>query len=336
MAIVKGNPFANDRLHGTDRSDDMYGYAGNDVLMGSAGADHIDGGFGNDTVDYSAAPNAGNYVSDTVIGGIETPFNGVLVSLIDGSGFWGDSAGDTYTSIENVTGSAFNDFIVGDHNANVVLGGAGNDWIAGLGGADTLGGGSGLDILLYNTSDAAVKVDLLYNTAKGGHATGDIINGFEGVIGSNNFDDVLSGNNAANYLNGGDGNGNDKLYGLGGDDELLGGNGNDIIDGGANNDTITGGRGDDRLTGGSGFDTFKFNWLEGAATDIIRDFEAGDRVVLDIADPDNIDIDLDARPDLQEMYIKYQTSDGSVATIVFQGVDSQTEANAIINSLEFV
>src|SRR5687767_3186242 len=89
MAIVRGNPFANDRLHGTDRSDDMYGYAGNDVLMGSAGADHIDGGFGNDTVDYSAAPNAGNYVSDTVIGGIETPFNGVLVSLIDGKGFWG-------------------------------------------------------------------------------------------------------------------------------------------------------------------------------------------------------------------------------------------------------
>jgi Ca2+-binding RTX toxin-like protein len=46
---------------------------------------------------------------------------------------WGD---DTLTSIENVTGSRFNDTITGDANANVLRGGGGADRLTGGGGAD--------------------------------------------------------------------------------------------------------------------------------------------------------------------------------------------------------
>ncbi|MES0885440.1 hypothetical protein ABLQ08_32580, partial [Roseibium sp. SCPC14] len=60
----------------------------------------------------------------------------------------GSSEGkDSFTSIENVTGSGFNDWLSGDGNANVLTGGNGNDILLGQGGADTLIGGDGDDNL---------------------------------------------------------------------------------------------------------------------------------------------------------------------------------------------
>ena len=55
------------------------------------------------------------------------------------------AAGDKLTSIENVTGSGFNDVLIGDDEANRLAGGDGDDYL--IGGDDILDGGAGADTL---------------------------------------------------------------------------------------------------------------------------------------------------------------------------------------------
>lgn len=55
--------------------------------------------------------------------------------------------GDTRSYVDNATGGAGNDTIIGNAIANVLKGGVGNDTISGGGGNDTLIGGIGVDIL---------------------------------------------------------------------------------------------------------------------------------------------------------------------------------------------
>jgi Ca2+-binding RTX toxin-like protein len=69
----------------------------------------------------------------------------------DGYGF-ADSA---VTGVENLTGSAYNDLLIGDGNNNLLNGMNGNDTVAGLGGADTLNGGGGNDTLWASSDPAA-------------------------------------------------------------------------------------------------------------------------------------------------------------------------------------
>ena len=78
------------------------------------------------------------------------------------------------------------------------------------GGADTLDGGAGRDVLDYSASPAGVRVNLATGEASGGHAQGDVIGGFEAVIGSA-YDDHLVGDAQANRLVGGAGD--DRLEG---------------------------------------------------------------------------------------------------------------------------
>ena len=63
----------------------------------------------------------------------------------------GDAAGDTYTTIENLTGSAFADTLIAANGANTLDGGAGNDVLIGGAGADALIGGTGTDTASYAT-----------------------------------------------------------------------------------------------------------------------------------------------------------------------------------------
>jgi Ca2+-binding RTX toxin-like protein len=101
--------------------------AGDDTLNGGAGADILQGSWGVDTADYS------------------TSADGVNVSIASGIGSGGDAEGDTLLAIENVLGSAVNDTLTGDINANFLNGLAGDDTLNGGAGADILQGGSGAD-----------------------------------------------------------------------------------------------------------------------------------------------------------------------------------------------
>ena len=80
------------------------GLDGDDRLVGGGGADCLNGGTGTDTANYS--DSAG----------------GVTVSLVTGQGFGGTAEGDTLTSIENLTGSAHDDFLIGNDGDNVLTG----------------------------------------------------------------------------------------------------------------------------------------------------------------------------------------------------------------------
>ncbi|MBM9532160.1 hypothetical protein JWG42_18565, partial [Desulfoprunum benzoelyticum] len=86
----------NDNLVGNGGADSLDGGVGNDILAGNAGADSLDGGEGVDTADYSASREA------------------VQVNLLGTAQSGGDAEGDVLIDIENVTGSALDDTLIGD------------------------------------------------------------------------------------------------------------------------------------------------------------------------------------------------------------------------------
>ena len=104
-----------DTLIGNDEVNELYGSRGDDTLTGGTGADLLFGGAGSDTADYSDATG------------------GVVLRLERGG-----ALGDTYTSIENLAGSGFDDRLIGDDAANVLTGQGGDDVIRGGEGDDTL------------------------------------------------------------------------------------------------------------------------------------------------------------------------------------------------------
>jgi Ca2+-binding RTX toxin-like protein len=68
------------------------------------------------------------------------------------------------------------------------------------------------------------------------------------------------------------------LRGLGGRDEIWAGGGDDTLMGGDGDDVLRGQGGNDILSGGLGADVFVFADAEG--TDLVTDFEVGDRIDL--------------------------------------------------------
>lgn len=204
----------NDTLIGNTDANILTGGAGNDILEGLAGGDTLIGGTGIDTASYAHAAAAG--------------LLGVTASLNDSNQNAGvDAAGDTYGSIENLTGSSYDDTLIGNSDNNTIDGGAGDDVLEGLGGADFLKGGSGSDTASYALATGYVKVSMLTDINGEGDGAGDTFDSVENLLGSS-FADILIGDNAANRITGG--TGNDTLEGRGGAD---------ILDGGADSDTVS-------------------------------------------------------------------------------------------------
>src|SRR5262249_47419920 len=119
-----------DTLDGGAGADQLFGDGGDDTLIGGAAGDKLDGGLGLDTASYATATS------------------GVYVFFGDLGHATGDAIGDTFSSIENMTGSAFSDVLGMGDDANVINGGAGADQLYGQGGDDTLIGGAGADALV--------------------------------------------------------------------------------------------------------------------------------------------------------------------------------------------
>jgi Ca2+-binding RTX toxin-like protein len=215
-------------------ADILTGGAGNDNLVGAGGGDQLDGGAGADVARYDLSPGA------------------VTVNLGTGTGTGSDAQGDTYTSIEAATGSAFDDRLIGDAGINILVGLGGDDMLRGGAGADLLDGGAGLDFANYQGSSDTVFIDLQSNLIFSGDATGDTLIGIENLYGSSH-DDTMSGDAGRNIL-GGEG-GRDALDGRGGDDALSGEAGDDILSGRDGNDRLVGGDGADNLSGEAGNDS---------------------------------------------------------------------------------
>ena len=195
--------------------------------------------------------------SDTGLGGNDT------IGGADGDDTIYGGAGN-----DSLGGANDNDLLFGDEGNDTVSGGDGIDTVQGGAGEDSLSGGASIgDTLSYATSDASVSVVLQFGdfaTVSGGHATGDTVNGFSDVIGSD-FNDTIrelvgSSLQVANFFSGR--GGADLLTMGGGNDRALGGDGDDLIRGEAGNDTLAGNLGNDRLYGGTGKD--RLSGAEGA------------------------------------------------------------------------
>ena len=201
---------------------EVYGSVGNDRFDLGGGTDLIDGGAGSDTVDYSRSNEA------------------VDVDLEAGTAAGGHAQGDSLTSVENITGSAFDDTLAGDAGRNtltggdgddVLLGRAGDDVFLGGAGADQIDGGEGSDTVDYSANSSAVEVRLhdMGAYAQGGDANWDALTSIENVIGSA-FNDTLEGGSGANIFDGR--GGNDTITGGGGADTVFFGfgDGRDTVD----------------------------------------------------------------------------------------------------------
>ncbi|WP_417262500.1 S8 family serine peptidase [Celeribacter sp.] len=314
--IVTGD--GNDTLIGNASDNILQGMRGDDTLIGGAGADDLRGGTGSDTASYSTATA------------------GLKADLINFESNTGDAAGDTYSSVENLAGTLYEDDLRGTHGDNFISGGGGNDFIMGRDGQDVLVGGAGNDNL--NGGDD-------FDVLNGGSGN-DRLNGGAGadrLLGADG-DDSLIDTDGNNRMFGGTGNdtlfdgsgssilfgngGNDRLIGKGGNDRLYGNNGNDTLNGGNGNDTLNGGAGNDYMIGGNGVDIFVFHEFEDA--DTIGDFELGtDRLFLD-ADMGGSDIELlvDTYASVVNGDMIFDFGDGNTITLV--GV---TDLDAIVDDI---
>lgn len=146
----------NDRLDGGDGDDQLVDDSGSNILLGRAGNDRLDGGAGlfdgGDGDDEiftrggiaSVEGGAGNDLWSGTFASLATGL--VLVMAANASDVSTASDGTTIVNAERVhiTGSNFDDLIVG---------GSGNDVIQGGAGRDVLDGGAGNDVLIAGAGD---------------------------------------------------------------------------------------------------------------------------------------------------------------------------------------
>jgi len=229
--------------------------AGNDWLWGGDGGDQFIGGEGFDTVSYTDS------------------LEGVSIELSSMWGATGIAFGDTYSSIEAVQGSNFNDVIFADASAMV------------------MDGADGFDAVDYSRSNDAVSIEFRDGKGfgSGDYAEGDTLINVEKVVGTN-LDDHFTANSGGVTFEGGwgsdvytinsegvtiveadSGMGFDELYtslsvmkmdpfiekmtytgtadftGYGNDSDnyIFGGSGDDLFYGGAGRDVFVGGAGMD-------------------------------------------------------------------------------------------
>ena len=186
----------------------------------------------------------------------------VTASLANPASNTGEAIGDTYTSIEGLIGSDFNDLLIGDGNDNDPSGGAG---------LDSLFGGGGNDIITDDVGAASdINGEAGNDTIYGGPGN-DYITGGDGndiVVGGVDGQDSLYGGAGDDYIVAADANndgvgsvldggaGANQLYSLvgSGNDYAVGGEGADIIATGAGSDYIFGNDGDDTIVAGTGTD----------------------------------------------------------------------------------
>lgn len=110
---------------------------------------------------------------------------------------------DTLVTMENLTGSPFDDSLAGDANPNTLDGSGGNDVVNGGAGNDALIGGAGNDTASFASSGAAIVANLRSGTASG--SGNDTLSSIENLTGTK-LADRLTGDPSPNMLRGGSGN----------------------------------------------------------------------------------------------------------------------------------
>ncbi len=317
--LIDGND-AGDTLIGTSEgAETLMGYEGRDTLSGLAGDDRLVGGLGVDTL--TGGSGADEFVFSSVSDSIRTPtgsahtggrdlitdFNAAEGDLIDLSslGFSG-------------LGNGFNGTL------KVVVNGVGTQ--TALKSLEADADGNQFEILFSGD----LRADLNRDTVNFGDTSGPkVVN----TLTRDNIDVVGTA-------------GNDILTGGYADDQLVGFQGDDVINGGTGDDVMAGGMGKDILSGGSGRDTFvyyrmtdSYRTAEASHSDLITDFESGDRLfVLDLGfdhtgDGRNGSLKLDYNAEQDRTYLRSfeADADGRFFQIALSG--NQTNVPVLYDGL---
>jgi Ca2+-binding RTX toxin-like protein len=283
----------NDYIEDLDQDNQLSGGDGNDRIVTGTGSNTLDGGNGDDVLDADPGFYNENEVNvlrggagaDRIIGSFAKNDTatysegavGVAINLTAGAASGGNAQGDVLSDIEHLIGSAGNDRLTGNTDANTLTGGNGNDALSGMDGADRLDGGAGTDTLTgdfgndilrggagadrldgglsidtvaYSESSVGVSINLATGKGSGGNAQGDVYVAVENANGSTGADTII-GNSGGN-----------ALRGMAGADYLTGGGGADHFVFGSTGESV------------------------GAARDVITDFShaQGDRIDLTLID----------------------------------------------------
>ena len=268
-----------DRVVGSRFDDTLTGNSGDNVFRGLDGNDTIDGGNGSDWISYSEAMIVNNTATGSSNGitvdlSSAKDANGYIsVTVADGNELLATAGTDKLKSIENITGTIYNDTLIGDAGDNTLQGFGGNDVLKGGAGNDTADfkwNGSGITATL---NDSGINNDSIQNGTVLSSSGNDALYGIESIRGSE-FADTITGSSGANTIDGGAGN--DTLDGGGGIDTLsyrsaLGGVTVTLGDGNTQQ-TVTGAAGTDLITHfeniiGSGYSDTLSAYIGGSVID---------------------------------------------------------------------
>ena len=248
----------------TDSADVLTGGNTDDIFAPGRGNDTVDGGAGNlDSLSYFFIAQF-NSDAFEFVSGITVTHSADNTGTVTS----GDGVNTSFTNIEIIAGTKFVDNMTGSADDDWFIGGQDDDILTGGGGThdkadyslDVAGGGL-----------SGVTVDLSLGTATDGFGDSDTLSGIEDINGTV-FGDTIFGNGDGNSLFGG--GGNDQLVGEGGTDFLIGDLGKDFMTGGADNDFFD-------------FNS-KLDSRKGALRDVITDFsgQAGDGDLINLSDID--------------------------------------------------
>jgi len=154
--------------------------------------------------------------------------NGATIYANRGVDGWGYT--DTFSNIDSLEGSSFDDILIGNGNYG---------WLTGRGGNDMIIGSTGVDMANYHNSDTSLGVKInLSGTAK--------VAGGVTVYGYNGIDDFGNTDTLSN------------VEGVTGTDNA------DYFWGGSEANIFRGYEGNDTMDGGAGSDTIDFSWYDTA------------------------------------------------------------------------
>jgi hypothetical protein len=138
----------------------LLGGAGDDILEGGTGTNTFNGGGGNNTVDFGFGQQRFGSGATGVTADLSNPG---LQNF--GTGF----GSGTFTNIQNLTGTPWNDTLTGDNGDNIISGGG--DPVNAYGsGSDTMSGGGGNDTFIVYSGNT-----VYHTTVDGGTGTDTVV-----------------------------------------------------------------------------------------------------------------------------------------------------------------
>jgi RTX calcium-binding nonapeptide repeat (4 copies) len=210
----------------------------------------------------------------------------------------GDATGDTYSNIQNLTGSPYGGLLQGSTSGqtnqlwalggnNLLEGGTGFTTFIPGPGADAMWASQGGGYADYEVATSGLVASLANPSINTGWAAGDTYSNIQSLGGSA-YDDVLWANNSGN-----------NLLGQDGDNVLIGGTGSDTLSGGPGANILIGHAGSDWFVfGGSAIGPGDVNMdplsvlynAEAGVYSRISDFDQGNHGYYDTGESDRVDV----------------------------------------------